>query len=234
MGPVVDHSFDLSLDPSLDPSLDHSLDPSLRLPLDLSLALAAAAVALALKPWRVAASAPPAWPALACWAAMPLLWSLDRVAGTPLLQPLSGAGLLLLMLGWPLTVLALLPVLAVVALLSGLGPAEALHRTVWLGLVPATLALALGAAVRRWLPRHLFVYILGRGFFGTALSVALAGIAAALLFGVPAGLSLPDVMLARGLTAFGDAFITGMLVAIFVAFRPHWLATYADRIYLPR
>ena len=43
-----------------------------------------------------------------------------------------------------------------------------------------------------------------------------------------------DVMLARGLTAFGDAFITGMLVAIFVAFRPQWLATYADRLYLPR
>jgi uncharacterized membrane protein len=25
-----------------------------------------------------------------------------------------------------------------------------------------------------------------------------------------------------------------MLVAIFVAFRPHWLATYSDALYLPR
>jgi len=202
--------------------------------LDPLLAFAALLLALALKPWRVAAAAPPAWPALACWAAMPLLWSLDRVAGTPLLQPLSGAGLLLLMLGWPLTVLALLPVLGLITLLSGLDAAEALHRTVWLGLVPATLALGLGAAMRRWLPHHLFIYILGRGFFGTALAVAGAGIAAALLFGVPAELNLADVMLARGLTAFGDAFITGMLVAIFVAFRPEWLATYTDRLYLPR
>jgi len=96
------------------------------------------------------------------------------------------------------------------------------------------LALGLGAAMRRWLPHHLFIYILGRGFFGTALAVAGAGIAAALLFGVPAELNLADVMLARGLTAFGDAFITGMLVAIFVAFRPEWLATYTDRLYLPR
>jgi uncharacterized membrane protein len=54
------------------------------------------------------------------------------------------------------------------------------------------------------------------------------------LFGVPAELNLPDVVLARGLTAFGDAFITGMLVAIFVAFRPEWLATYTDRLYLPK
>jgi uncharacterized membrane protein len=203
-------------------------------PLDLLLACAALLLALALKPWRVAAAAPPAWPALACWALMPLLWSLDRVAGTPLLQPLSGAGLLLLMLGWPLTVLALLPVTALTVLMAGLDLPDALHRTVWLGLVPATVALGLGAAVRRWLPQHLFIYILGRGFFGTALSVASAGVLAALLFGVPPELNLPDVMLARGLTAFGDAFITGMLVAIFVAFRPEWLATYADRIYLPR
>jgi uncharacterized membrane protein len=41
-------------------------------------------------------------------------------------------------------------------------------------------------------------------------------------------------MLARLLAAFGDAFITGMLVAIFVAFRPEWLATYTDRLYLPQ
>jgi uncharacterized membrane protein len=94
-------------------------------------------------------------------------------------------------------------------------------------------ALVLGAGMRRWLPNHLFIYILGRGFFATALAIASAGIAAALLFGVPASLNPADVMLARGLAAFGDAFITGMLVAIFVAFRPQWLATYADRIYLP-
>jgi uncharacterized membrane protein len=41
-------------------------------------------------------------------------------------------------------------------------------------------------------------------------------------------------MLARFLAAWGDAFLSGMLVAIFVAFRPAYLATYADRIYLPR
>jgi uncharacterized membrane protein len=87
--------------------------------------------------------------------------------------------------------------------------------------------------MRRWLPRHLFVYILGRGFFATALSVAAAGALAALLYGVPANLSLDDVLLARGLAAWGDAFLTGGLTAIFVAFRPEWLATYTDRIYLP-
>lgn len=198
------------------------------------LGLAGVALALALRPWRMLPDAALPWPALAAWAALPLLWSLDATTGMPLLQPLSGACLLLLMLGWPLTVLMLVPVTAVMAAATDLTLLDALHRSVWLGLVPATLALGLGAALRRWLPHHLFVYILGRGFFITALALGATGALSAWLHGVPGSLDSADVVLARGLTAFGEAFLTGMLVAIFVAFRPHWLATYTDRIYLPR
>ena len=140
----------------------------------------------------------------------------------------------MLMLGWPLAVLMLVPVAAATMLVGGLSALEALDRGVWLGVVPATLAMFIGAALRRWLPHHLFVYILGRGFFATALAVAAAGALAAGLQAAPVGLSEHDLRLARWLFAWADAFITGMLVAIFVAFRPQWLATYADRIYLPR
>ncbi len=201
--------------------------------LDVMLGLLAVGLALALRPWRALVRSSPPWPALAWWAVLPLMWSLDAITGMPVLQPLSGVCVLLLMLGWPLAVLMLVPVGAVMALMADLGALDALHRTVWLGLVPATLAMGVGAAMRRWLPRHLFVYIMGRGFFATAMAVAGAGALAALLYGVPANLSLDDVLLARGLAAWGDAFLTGMLAAIFVAFRPDWLATYTDRIYLP-
>ena len=203
------------------------------LALDLLLALSALALALALQPWRSLTRSAPPWPALAWWAVLPLLWSLDAVTGMPLLQPLSGVCVLLLMLGWPLAVLMLVPVIVVMMLMADLAALDALHRVVWLGLVPATLAMLVGAAMRRWLPKHLFVYILGRGFFATAMAVAGAGALAALLYGVPANLSLDDVLLARGLAAWGDAFLTGGMAAIFVAFRPQWLATYTDHIYLP-
>jgi len=199
--------------------------------LDALLTVAAAALALALRPWR---AAQPPWPALAWWALLPVLWSTDRLSAQPMLQPLAGSCLLMLMLGWPLTVLMLLPVAAAIWLLGGAPWFDALHRLVWLGLVPVTLSMLMGAALRRWLPQHLFIYILGRGFFATALSVTAAGVLSVWLHGVPQGLSSDDVMLARALVATGDAVITGMLVAIFVAFRPHWLATYADHIYLPR
>jgi len=204
------------------------------LALDLLLALSALALALALQPWRSLTRSAPPWPALAWWAVLPLLWSLDAVTGMPLLQPLSGVCVLLLMLGWPLAVLMLVPVIVVMMLMADLAALDALHRVVWLGLVPATLAMLVGAAMRRWLPKHLFVYILGRGFFATAMAVAGAGALAALLYGVPANLSLDDVLLARGLAAWGDAFLTGGMAAIFVAFRPQWLATYTDHIYLPK
>lgn len=207
---------------------------------DALLALVALAVALALRPWRALPRAGPPWPWLAWGAAMPLMWTADRLSAAPLAPPLSGSCLLMLMAGWPLAVLGLAPVALLAAWLGDLTAAQALQRLVWLGIVPATFALALGAATRRWLPHHLFVYILGRGFFATALAgMAAAGIAVGLALATgaaPTAAERPDafdLMLARGLVAWGDAFLTGMLVAIFVALRPQWLATYADRIYLP-
>ena len=200
--------------------------------LDLLLALIAGAVALGLRPWRSVGEDGPPWPWLAWAAVLPLLWGADRYAAMPIVQPLSGAALLVLCAGWPLAMLALLPVAAVTGWMGNLGWAEGLHRAVWLGVVPGTLALGLGALVRRWLPPHLFIYILGRGFFATLLGATLAGAAALLLSPLPAGISADDLLLARALAASGEAFITGMLVAIFVAFRPQWLATYSDRLYL--
>jgi uncharacterized membrane protein len=201
--------------------------------INLLLAAMALAAALSLRPWRAVAPQGPPWPWLACWLMLPALWGVDAYLDMPLAQPLSGACLLLLMCGWPLTVLALVPVALATAWLAGLPPDQALDRYVWLGLLPATLALGAGAAIRRWLPNHLMVYILGRGFFTPAFAFGLAGAASAWMHALPAGLAPGDLMLARWLAGWGDAWLTGMLVAIFVAFRPQWLATYADRIYLP-
>lgn len=198
------------------------------------LVLAALGVALALRPWRGVGAEGPPWPWVAWWGALPVLWGADRLADMPIVQPLSGAALLVLMAGWPLTVLALLPAAAITMAFGGLDAADALHRLAWLGVVPATLALALGAALRRWLPRHLFIYILGRGFFTTMAAAAGAGVLSLAITGAPPGSDPEDVVVARWLAASGEAFLTGMLVSIFVAFRPQWLATYSDRLYLPR
>lgn len=204
--------------------------------LDAVLTLLAVGLALALQPWRATGAGGPPWPWLACCAVLPLFWGADKLATSSIIQPLSGAPLLVLLAGWPLAVLALLPVAGVMLAVGGLPWDEALHRLVWLGLVPGTLAMLLGAGVRRWLPQHLFVYILGRGFFSTWVAVSVSGALAMGLgqLAAPVGTDIGDLLLARFLTASGEAFLTGMVAAIFVAFRPHWLATYSDRLYLPK
>jgi uncharacterized membrane protein len=210
----------------------HELTP-LGVAFDACLAVVAASVALWLRPWRGRGASGPPWPWLVAWAVLPVLWGVDRYAAAPLVQPMSGAVALVLLAGWPLSVLGFLPVALITVLAGHVGWLEGLHRLVWLGVVPATLALALGAALRRWLPHHLFVYILGRGFLGTLVVCALAGAADLLLFGASSGVAAHDLFLAHLLGAFGEAFLTGMMVAVLVAFRPLWLATYTDRLYLP-
>lgn len=201
--------------------------------LDACVILLAVTIAAWLRPWRAVPAAGPPWAWVLAWVAVPLLWGLDVYARLPIVQPMSAAPLLVLLCGWPLAVLALLPAAAIVAVGGDLGVAEVLHRLVWLGLVPATGVLALGAAIRRWLPNHLMVYILGRAYFAVFVACAFSACMAMRVHVAPAGIQLADLMIAGVLTAFGEALVTGMLVAAMVAFRPEWLATYSDRLYLP-
>ena len=192
--------------------------------------------ALWLRPWRMLGGALLS-PFLAGLVLLPWFWMLPQmlprslVAGGISVQ-LSGACLMTLLLGWPLAVVLLSVVAAVVWLVGSLEPEVWLSQWVWIGLVPATLTLALGAVLRRWLPAQVFVYILGRGFLGTALCIFLAGVLYELLYHLVGGVGVEQALVARWLMAWGDAFLTGMLVAIFVAFKPEWLATWSDQRYL--
>lgn len=213
--------------------------------LEAALALIALAVALAARPWRMLASRKPLaheahgapsalWtPLLATLVCLPWLWALPTLHAMPLQLQWSGACLVVLMLGWPLAI----PVLITVGLAAGLiSPAlawaDALSAIAWLGVVPATLALGLGALVRHYTGTKPFVYVLGRAFLRTVVCVFAAGAlsqwSGRLLPGVDDELSL----VARWLMAWGDGFVTGMFAAIFVAFKPDWLATWSDRLYL--
>lgn len=202
--------------------------------IEIGLALPALMLALMLRPWRMFAGPGVTLlsPAAAVLALLPWLWLLPYQLPQGLQLQFSGASLLVLMLGWPLAVL----VLALVAVaVWAIGPSDAmavLSQWVWIGLVPATLALLLGAAMRRWLPPHLFIYTLGRGFLGTALVVFGSGVLYENLHDLLGGVTLHDALVARWLMAWGDAFLTGIITAVFVAFAPQWLATWSDARYL--
>lgn len=200
------------------------------------LAVALLAMAAWLRPWRMLGGAL-LTPFLAGWVLLPWCWMLPQMlprslaAGGISIQ-LSGACLMTLLLGWPLAVGLLTGVAAVVFLLGDVTLEAWVSQWVWVGLVPATFTLLLGALLRRWLPAQVFVYILGRGFLGTAASVFLAGVLYESIYHLVGGVGVEQALVARWLMAWGDAFLTGMLVAIFVAFKPEWLATWSDRRYL--
>lgn len=201
--------------------------------LELLMISAASALALALRPWQMLRAPALRSPWLAALVLLPLAWSAQRALPGGLLLQLSGASLLVLMFGWPLAMLSLLPIAAGGAWLAEVPWPRAIELLAWNGVLPGTLALLLGLATRALLPHHLMVYILARGFFGTLLAMSLAGWAQLLWQPLPPGGELGLLMVGRWLIAWGDAVLTGMLCAVFVAFRPEWLATYSDRRYLP-
>jgi uncharacterized membrane protein len=204
--------------------------------MNLELLLIAAAIvpALAMAPWRTLRASGLQNPWLACLVLLPWLWAAQRALPGGVVLQMSGACLLVLMFGWPLAVLSLLPIAVAGAWIGGAGLAHAVGALAWNGVLPATLALAFGLATRRWLPHHLFVFILGRGFIVSALAIAAAGALSVWWQPLPPGTELEGLLLGHWLMAWGEAFVTGMFTAIFVAFKPEWLASWSDRRYLHR
>jgi len=199
-------------------------------------------LALAFRPLHTLRRAELRTPWLGAIVLLPLLWASQRFLPSGLAVHLSGACLMVLMFGWPLAVWTCVPIALIAAWLTGNAGgsvslagwwSQAVNQLLWVGIVPASCGLAVGLAVRHLLPKHLFVYILGRGFLGTALALMAAALLETALVASAAQHTRGDLWLARALIAWGEAFATGMLTAIFVAFRPAWMLTYSDERYLP-
>ncbi|WP_284338015.1 hypothetical protein [Comamonas sp. NoAH] len=213
--------------------------------LEFTLLLLALATALLMRPWRLLGNrkalvtpnhgdSSPLWtPLLATLVVLPWLWALPTLHQMPLQLQWSGACLIMLCLGWPLAVPALCAVGAIAwALSPNLSATEAMRMVVWHGLVPASLAMLWGALLRRWLGTRVFVYIFGRGFVGTVVSLFAAGLMSASLGHTLPGVNEDLSTIAHWLMAWGDAVVTGMMCAVFVAYKPQWLATWSDDLYL--
>jgi len=197
------------------------------------------AASLAVRPWRLlrpyGGELPPlVTPFLACLTVLPWVWSLPGLAALPLPLHWSGAPLVALLVGWPLAV----PVITLAGLSTLLSTdttlAHALALTVWSGLVPATLLLLLGHGVRKAFGPNPVAFMLGRAFFVPMLILAACGFCAAAL---THGLQGPTADLQRvavALLAMGEASWTCAVVSLLVAYRPQWLATWSDALYLRR
>jgi uncharacterized membrane protein len=168
--------------------------------------------------------------------ALLVIWTMKAGVSPGLSYHFLGATILTLMFGWELALVGAHVVLIGTALSLGgdwgAFPANLLLK----GALPVLVTeLALRVARRR-MPPHVFIYIFINGFFGAALAVLASVAGVALLLGAAQAYSAAELMNEYVAFApfmmFGEAWITGMLVAIFVCYRPQWLATFDDGVYL--
>jgi uncharacterized membrane protein len=102
--------------------------------------------------------------------------------------------------------------------------------------LPAAVSWGAFRLLDRFLPNHFFIYVLGNGFFGAALSVATIGLATTALMALGGAYPL-DYLLAHYtpyamMISWGEAFSSGMLVTVMAVYRPAWLETFDDARYL--
>lgn len=103
-----------------------------------------------------------------------------------------------------------------------------------LAILPAYCGEALMRATERFLPRHVFVYLLGNGFFGAMAMLAILnslslGLFYATVADAPIGTDILAYML---LLSWGESFLTGLLLTMFTVYRPEWVLTFDDNVYL--
>ena len=93
-------------------------------------------------------------------------------------------------------------------------------------------------AVRRFLPPNLFLYIFINGFFCAAAGMMATGAAITALLSQSTVFAAVDLWQQAFpvffLISWGEAFLTGMFTAIFVALKPQLLLTFDDDFYLSR
>ncbi|HJV86430.1 MAG TPA: energy-coupling factor ABC transporter permease [Noviherbaspirillum sp.] len=163
---------------------------------------------------------------------LPLLWRMDVRIGNEIDLHLLGMPLFVLMFGRPLATVGLsLAVIAHTALQGGLWSNLGLNLLV-LAVFPAWCGDAVMRATRRFLPHHIFIYLLGNGFFGTMAMLAatdVVTIAAHQIWVAPVAADTIAYML---LLAWGESFLTGFLLTIFTVYRPEWVLTFDDDVYL--
>lgn len=102
--------------------------------------------------------------------------------------------------------------------------------------LPALVSWYVFRLLERVLPNHFFIYVLGNGFFGAALSVVAIGLATTALMAL-AGAYPFDYLLSHYtpyalLISWGEAFTTGMMITVMVVYRPDWVESFDDARYI--
>lgn len=153
---------------------------------------------------------------------------------------LVGATLMTLMFGWSFAIITT-SLVVLTSTLFATGPATENLMTFPIDFLatcalPVTLSYAIFSVVDKRLPNNFFIYIFLCAFFTAAFSMASVIFSTTMLHYLSATYTMEILSysyLPFGLILmFPEAFMTGMLMTIFVVYRPEWVSTFDDRRYL--
>ncbi len=205
--------------------------------LTLVAGLAALAVAVATAPWRAwLEDRERQWVWLASLAMLLAVWSM-RAGFTPGLSlRFLLVTTLTLMHGWQLAVAGAALVLLVTCLTGQTDWSSFGANLLCMAVIPALFTAWFHELVHDRLPHNYFVYFFVTVFLGSALAYNLAGLARLGLLAASGTLDpahvLPEYFAVLPFMSFGEAVANGMPMAMAVVYRPKWVMSFDDRLYL--
>jgi len=194
------------------------------------------ALAVRLAPWGKFREAEQLHVFLGAIVSLLVLWHMKADVQPGLAFHLLGVTAVTLMFGWSLAVIAASLTLLGVTVNAGGGWEGFALNALLLGVVPVTLTQILLVLIRWFLPKHFFVFVLVNAFL-TAGFVGVAGgyLAAWLLVGSGAYTFAElevTVLPFFPLMFLPEAMLNGWIITVLVAFRPNWVYSFCDDLYL--
>ncbi|WP_459864998.1 energy-coupling factor ABC transporter permease [Endothiovibrio diazotrophicus] len=165
-----------------------------------------------------------------------VIWSMRAGISPGMSFHYLGMTTLTLMFGWQMALIGASLVLFGITLNGGAGWHTFPVNILLMGAVPILFSHWLRGQLERRLPLNFFIYVLGNGFFGAGLAVALSAtvtVLVLLLSGTyPMSRLSYEYLPFFPLMMVPEGFLNGMVTAVLVGFRPEWVHTFDDRRYI--
>jgi len=165
-----------------------------------------------------------------------LLWGVKAGVSPGLGFHHLGATLFTLMFGWPLAIIGLSIIMLASVLLQHNELVSIGANGVLSIIIPVMISYGVLKLSQRLLPDNFFIYIFVVAFFGAGIAVAASRLVSIVLLAVvdayPLAKLIEESLLYTPLFMFPEMFITGMLVSIFVVYKPDWVVTFDDERYI--
>lgn len=165
-----------------------------------------------------------------------LLWGIKAGVSPGLGYHHLGATLFTLMFGWPLALFGLSTIMLASVLMQT-------NELISLGVngclsivLPVFTSCFILKFSQKHLPDNFYIYIFVVAFFGAGIAVAASRFLSIILLGLvsayPEAKLIEESLLYTPLFMFPEMFVTGMLISIFVVYKPDWVITFDDERYI--